>query len=116
MTDQLNFGNLDMELSIVKSEIEVLKNKGTKTSAVRARAHLINIKKVCDVLRKEVLAYSKQQHAKPVPVEVEEVVEPVEIEEVVEPMQVLAEVEPVAEDVPIKIKRKRRVPTGRKKR
>jgi hypothetical protein len=44
----------------LKMELERFEKKGTKVSATRSRATLLQIKKLCDQMRKDILAQSKQ--------------------------------------------------------
>jgi len=117
MTDSLlDLTKLKMEMSIIESELETLKRVGTKTSGVRGRAHAMNLKRSCDVLRKNILTYQKElktgipdkapaTHDTPA-----EIVEPEP--EPVEDSDALAQ--------PILVRsvnrRKRRVPVGRKQK
>ena len=119
MTTEINLDSIKMELSIVETEIRVLQAKKTASSAIRARAHLLNIKKETDKLRKvialqakankETKRNKKQPKLSPEPAKINLVDDP----EVIEP-EVIDE--PEVAPIPIKIKRGRRIPAGRKAR
>lgn len=51
--------NIKREIVLCESQLSSFKTRGTKTSATRARSHLLNIKKQCDKLRREILEQSK---------------------------------------------------------
>jgi Ser-tRNA(Ala) deacylase AlaX len=54
----MNITQLDHHLQEAREELESLK-KGKKASAARCRSHLQKLKKECDVLRKDILEYTK---------------------------------------------------------
>ena len=117
MTDSLlDLTKLKMEMSIIESELETLKRVGTKTSAVRGRAHAMNLKRSCDVLRKNILTY--QRELKGIP----EAVIPTHDTpaEIVKPeAQPVDDSDALAEPIvgrKTTTRRKRRVPTGRKEK
>ena len=121
MSNPVSLQKLKVELAIVESELSTLVNRGTSASAITARAHLLNIKREADAVRKEILIFNKELKKKrkdkktakitpepePEPVQVVEEPEP-------EPEPVVEEEEPEPEV--IKVKRTRRVPAGRKAR
>lgn len=51
------------QLSLAESQISSFDNKRTKTSATRARAHLMAVRKACDTMRKDILEQSKAHQA-----------------------------------------------------
>lgn len=55
---------IETELALAKSHIDNFNEKGTKAACVRSRAHLMKIKKLCDELRKSVLAEHKAKPKK----------------------------------------------------
>ena len=54
----MDLSKIQAQLDLAKSEIEQLK-LGRKVSSSRARAALMKIKKESDIIRKEILTYSK---------------------------------------------------------
>ena len=110
MTTQITLDRVKTELALAESELDTLKSKGTNASAVRARAHLLNIKKECDDLRKKTLLYFKELKA--TTTTKEQVAEHVDTVEVVEPVPVPEEDKPIV----VKKKRVRKVPAGRKQK
>ena len=57
--------NLNTLISSVGLESQRFEAKPTKTGATRVRASLLQIKKLCDQMRKDVLADSKKIEVKP---------------------------------------------------
>jgi hypothetical protein len=55
-----NFTNLNTLVGSVGLELTRFQTKPTKTGATRVRASLLSIKKLCDLMRKQILAESKQ--------------------------------------------------------
>lgn len=117
MTDKhIDLAPIKLQIAIIESEICILETKGTHSACIRARQHLLIVKKLGDSLRKEVLAYSKALKAKKANKK-SEVVEPP-----TEPVIVNVDM-PVTDDVtepeaprPIKVKRTRKtrkLPKGR---
>ena len=118
MSNPVSLQKLKVELAIVESELSTLVNRGTSASAITARAHLLNIKREADAVRKEILIFNKElkkkrKDKKTAKITPEPEPEPVQVVEEPEP-------EPVVEEEPepevIKVKRTRRVPAGRKAR
>jgi hypothetical protein len=90
-----NYNNLKAVIMALTQDYEKFKTKKVKVAGARVRNNLLNCKKICDIMRKQVRTTEKL----PVEVEVEvEVVEPETL--VVEPEKVLPTI--------VKIKRKRR--------
>ena len=59
----MDYNKLDQELQLFKSQLSSFQNRGTQISATRARSHLLNLKKECDSLRKQLLAAAKEKKA-----------------------------------------------------
>lgn len=124
MPESLNLEKLKLEIAIIESELATLETKGTNASSIRARAHLLNVKRECDNLRKQCLSYYKalKEEKKTSKVAPEPEPEVVQSVVVVEPINVteplVDEVEEPAAPAVIRVKpaRKRRVPKGRKQR
>lgn len=71
--------NIRNELNMAESQLSVFNAKHTKSSATRARSHLMLVRKACDQLRKEILDQAKEHKAAksvPLPDEPESVSEP----------------------------------------
>lgn len=126
MPVEISLDKIKLQIAIVESELGDLQTKGKNSSSIRARAHLLLIKKQCDILRKETLAYHRalKEEKKNKPTE-NKAAEPVVAEDVVvvEPDNVVItaeSVQPNDDDAPkvikIKSRAKRRVPKGRKQR
>ena len=98
-----NMDTIRKELSLAESQLSAFQSRKTKSSATRARAHLLNIRKACDKLRKQILEESK---ARKKPAEIEPAGEPVE-----EPVE---EAQPVEEEPVEEPKAKRKAKTKRK--
>ena len=54
---------IKQELSLAESQLSTFSAKHTKSSATRARSHLMSVRKACDQLRKEILEQSKAHKA-----------------------------------------------------
>jgi hypothetical protein len=71
---------LETLFQLFKQENEKFESKGTQTSATKARAHLLSIKKNADTMRKEILIKAKSlksaKKAKKTPATTEPVPEP----------------------------------------
>lgn len=85
---------LKTELSLAESQLSTFKAKKTANSATRTRAHLLQVKKLCDQLRREILAEAKSLKANKQDTNKQETVKAVP-ETVSEPVA-----EPVAEPTP----------------
>ena len=123
MPTDISLDHLKMEVAIVASELALLKERGTASSSIRARAHLLNIKKECDSLRKLALNYQKAYQAEKKGLKsvenISEVVEPPVTEVVVPHVAEVVMPEGEEEDVPVikvKSRKARKVPKGRKVR
>jgi hypothetical protein len=69
--------NIRNELNMAESQLSVFNTKHTKSSATRARSHLMLVRKECDRLRKEILDQAKEyKAAKAVPLPDEPMSEP----------------------------------------
>jgi hypothetical protein len=55
-----HIGHLETLLQSAKLELQKFNDKKTSSSATKTRAHLLKIKKMVDVLRKEILVESKK--------------------------------------------------------
>ena len=103
------------ELSLAESQLSTFRAKKTQSSATRSRAHLLQLKKLCDVLRREILAEAKAlKAAKPAKVEQQPVPEPTPTPEPVSETVPETVPEPVPEPAP-EPKRKPRKPRATKK-
>jgi len=57
---------INRELRLAESQLSAFASRGTKSSATRARAHLLVVRKECDKLRKKILDDSKAKKTKKV--------------------------------------------------
>lgn len=57
----MNFEEIKTEIGLAESQLSSFKEKGTKVSCTRTRAHLLSIKKLCDKMRRDVLNAHKSQ-------------------------------------------------------
>lgn len=101
----MNAQKLEQELQLFKSQLSSFHTRGTQSSATRARAHLLNIKKECDTLRKQLLSAAKEKKAAKT-ARVAPTPHPSPEPEPSEPVS--TEPEPVPEELPKPVKKKTR--------
>lgn len=93
---------IQKELRLAESQLSAFASRGTKSSATRARAHLLVVRKECDKLRKKILDESKSKKAKKKAESEPEAPEETALEPTLE--------EPALEEPEEQPKRRRRVP------
>jgi hypothetical protein len=71
----MNINTIQTQLNIAADELQALMNN-RKVSASRARAALMKVKKEADILRREILTYSKGLVVKPKIVKIKDLLEP----------------------------------------
>jgi|TARA_R110000823_G_scaffold177628_1_gene310188 hypothetical protein len=105
-----NYNNLKAVIMALTQDYEKFKTKKVKVAGARVRNNLLNCKKICDIMRKQVLEQIKELPIKhrtkdeKLPVEVEVEPETLVVEELPPPTVKVDEELPTI----VKIKRKRR--------